>query len=371
MIFRMKSQDLNEGVSIVTRALAPRPPKQILEGVLISAGKDRVSFTCSDGSMTIDYQNAAEIEEEGQIVLPGRLFAEMVRKMPEGDIQISCTDRRTATIRCQKNRSSLAVMNAMEFPEMARFSGGSVVKIAQNRQKNMISRSAFAIATDENRQILTGCLLEVSHSEARLVALDGFRLALQKVFQPFELPQGVDMVKAVIPGKIVNELSRILQDDESFCSLLIDQGRLKCSFNNITVTGVLLAGEYIDYRRIIPSEFKTEVIADRVQVEQALDRASLMAREGKNNLVKMSFRENQLTVYSNAEMGNVEETVEIMLTGEVIDIAFNAKYMMDVIRNVSDDKLCLKLNTSVSPCVIYPQNSDDYLYLILPVRVYQ
>ena len=371
MIFKMKSQDLLEGVNIVTRALAARPAKQILEGVLISAASERVRFTCSDGAMTIDYQNAADIEEEGQIVLPGRLFAELIRKMPEGDIQVSSTDNRTAVIRCQKNRSSLSVMNAMEYPEMTRFSTGSMIKIPQKSLKNMINRSSFAIATDESRQILTGCLLEVSRSEARLVALDGFRLALQKLFQPFELPQGVDLVKAVIPGKIVNELSRILQDDDSFCNLLIDKGRLKCSFNNITVTGVLLAGEFIDYRRIIPSEFKTEVIADRNQVEEALDRASLMAREGKNNLVKMSFRENQLTIFSNAEMGNVKETVDVSLTGEVIDIAFNAKYMMDVIRNVSEDHLCLKMNTSVSPCVIYPQETDDYLYLILPVRVFQ
>ena len=194
-------QDLLEGLNTVTRALSARPAKQILEGVLISADDGRVQLTCSDGSLVIEYTNAAAIQEEGQTVLPGRLFTELIRKMPAGTVNISVTDNRTATIRCMKNRSNLAVMNAAEYPEINPLSGGSQVKIPQKKLKEMISHVVFAIATDESRQILTGSLLEVSRSEARLVALDGFRLSMQKLFQPFELPEGKDVVKAIIPGQ--------------------------------------------------------------------------------------------------------------------------------------------------------------------------
>ena len=133
----------------------------------------------------------------------------------------------------------------------------------------------------------------------------------------------------------------------------------------------MLAGEYIDYRRILPTEFKTEARANRNAVQEAIDRASLMAREGKNNLIKMSFRQDVLRITSNAELGDIEEEMEASLNGDDIDIAFNARYITDVIRNVSDDNLCMRFNTNVSPSVIVPQNGDDYIYLILPVRVFQ
>lgn len=201
MIFTMNSQDLLEGLNTVTRALSARSPKQILEGILMTAAGDRVKMTCTDGSLVIECTNAASIKEEGQAVLPGKLFTELIRKMPAGDVNISVTDNRTAVIRCMKNRSSLAIMNADEYPEIQNLQSGTMVKIPQNKLRDMISRVVFAIATDESRQILTGSLLEVNRSEARLIALDGFRLAMYKLFQPFELPENMAVASAVIPGK--------------------------------------------------------------------------------------------------------------------------------------------------------------------------
>ena len=129
MIFTMNSQDLLEGLNTVTRALAARSAKQILEGILITAAEDRVRLTCSDGSLVIEYTNAADIKEEGQAVLPGKLFAELIRKMPVGDVSITVADRRTAVIRCMKNRSSLAIMNADEYPEFQPLRSGLLHRI--------------------------------------------------------------------------------------------------------------------------------------------------------------------------------------------------------------------------------------------------
>ena len=139
MILSMNSQDLLEGMNIVTRALSPRPARQILEGVLISADNNRVVLTCTDGSLSIEYTNAATVQESGQIVLPGRIFAEMIRKMPSGTVTISEQDNRSATIRCMKNRSSLAVMNPAEYPEIELIKSGTLVKIPQKKLKDMIA----------------------------------------------------------------------------------------------------------------------------------------------------------------------------------------------------------------------------------------
>ena len=150
----------------------------------------------------------------------------------------------------------------------------------------------------------------------------------------------------------------------------MNESRMTASFGTTTLSTVLLTGEYIDYRKILPASFRTTALADRVGVQNAIDRASLMAREGKNNLIRMSFSGDTLAISSNAELGDVLEELETELTGDPIEIAFNAKYITDVIRNITDEKLCMRFNSNVSPCVIAPQEGEDYLYLILPVRVF-
>ena len=371
MQFTMNAQDLLDGLNTVTRALAARPAKQILEGVLIDAGSEGINLTCSDGSLSSECVLTGDVKEPGRVVLPGKLFTELVRKLPGGSVTVKVNENHSASIRCMNSKSNLAGMNPMEYPEMAEVETGTEVKIPQSKLREMISRVVFAIATDESRQILTGCLLEVTREEARLVALDGFRLAMQKAFQPFELPQGMEALKAVIPGRVLSELSKILLDEEEFCTLLLDKTRMQATFGNTRLSTVLLAGEYIDYRKILPSSFKTQAMADRLQVQNAIDRASLMAREGKNNLIRMSFADSRLMITSNAELGDVLEEMDASLAGDPIDIAFNAKYITDVIRNITDDELCMKFNSNVSPCVVCPPEGDQYLYLILPVRVFQ
>ena len=370
MLFTVNVQELLEGLNTVTRALAARPPKQILEGVLIDASEEGITLTCSDGSLTIETNLSAEVREEGRAVLPGRLFTELCRKLPGGEVTIKVGDNHTASIKCMSFKSNLAGMNPVEYPEMASVDAGTTVAIPQRQLREMISRVVFAIATDESRQILTGCLLEVTSEQASMVALDGFRLAIQKVMKHFELPEGTEMLKAVIPGRVLNELSKILAEEDEDCVMLIDKTRMQATFGNTRLSTVLLAGEYIDYRRILPLSFKTVVKADRVGVQSAIDRASLMAREGKNNLIRMSISGDTLAITSNAELGDVLEELSATLTGDPIEIAFNAKYITDVIRNITDDELCMHFNSNVSPCVVSPMDGDQYLYLILPVRVF-
>lgn len=371
MQFTVNVQDLLDGLNTVTRALSARPAKPILEGVLIEANENVITLTCSDGSLAIESMITAQVQETGRAVLPGRLFTELARKLPGGDVTIKVSDNYKATIQCMSSRSNLAGMNPVEYPEMPEVNEGTAINIQQNRLRDMISRVVFAIAVDETRQILTGCLLEVTSDEARIVALDGYRLAMQKIFHPFQLPADKPCLRAVIPGRVLNELSKILPEEDTFCNLLFDKARMQATFGNTRLSTVLLAGEYIDYKKILPASFKTTARANRSDVQNAIDRASLMAREGKNNLIRMSFRDDQLAITSNAELGDVREEMAINLQGDPIEIAFNAKYITDVIRNVTDNELCMKFNTNVSPCVFTPVEGDGFLYLILPVRVFQ
>ena len=368
--------ELINAVSNVTRALAVRPAKSVLEGVLLEASQDenggQLVLTCTDGKLRIQAVINADVTEESQAVLPGKLLAELVRKLPGGDVTIQVSDDFSAQIVCRRSRSRLSGMNPLEFPEMgAMEEGGVTIRIPQNRLKDMITRTVFSVATDENRQVLTGCLLEVMPGEARIVALDGFRLAIQKEERAFELPEGVESYKVIIPGRVMNEMSHILSDGDDDCVMTFDRQHMTASFGQTRLSSVLLAGEYIDYRRILPTDFSTSVLVDRATLNDALDRASLMAREGKNNLVRFRFSEEELTITSKAESGNVEEKLSAAINGEPLDISFNAKYIIDVIRNVTDEKISMQFNSSVSPCVVKPMEGDSFLYLILPVRTFQ
>jgi len=370
MQIMVAAQSLLEALNNVTRALSARPSKPILEGVLMDAENDLIQLTCTDGSLTIRTSIEGQVEREGQIVLPGKLFTELVRKLPGGMVSITVNEKLIASIKCLSSRTTLAGMSPVDFPVMTRMEGGSYISMPQKKFKDMISRVVFAIATDESRQILTGCLLEVTPAEARLVALDGFRLALQKFHNAFQLSEGQEVLSCVIPGKVLSELSKIMSDSEDPITLKMDKSRLQASFDKTELSAVLLAGEYINYKQILPSDWQSRIKVRKSELADAIDRASLMAREGKNNLIRMHIDENALAITSNAELGDVREELEVALEGKGLDIAFNARYLSDVIRNISEDDLCMRFNSNVSPCVICPAEGDQYVYLVLPVRVF-
>lgn len=371
MKLTVNTQDLNDALSVVIRAISARPAKQILEGVLLDAVDGNLRLCASDGNLSIESTIVADIEDSGRTVMPGKLLAEMCRKMNGGSVKFDVAANNKASIRSGSSQFSLMGMNAMEFPEMPEVEDGQQINIQQNRLREMISKVVFSIATDETRQILTGCLLEITPDEARMIALDGYRLAMQRLFQPFSLPAGTASLRAVVPGKVLGELSRILPDDETFCNMSINRSRMMVSFGNNVLSTVLLSGDYIDYRRILPADFKAMARCDRSTLQSAIDGASLMAREGKNNVIRMAFSAGSVTVSSHAELGDFSQQLDCDFSGDALNIAFNAKYLMDVIHCVSGDEICMNFNTSVSPCVIKPRDNEDYLYLILPVRVFQ
>ncbi len=370
MKLRCSAQDLMTGLVNATRALAARPSSPVLEYVKVNAQGESVVLTCTDGSLTIRAAVKAEIEEEGDILLPGRLLTEIVRKLPEGVVSLATNEKNVTVIKCMSSRSTLAGMPAEEFPMMRDIINTHALHVPQKRLKDMISRVIFAIAQHESRQTLTGSLMEVTKGEIRLVGLDGFRLALQTMKGDFVLPDGQAMLKAIIPGHVMTEMSRIMSDDENaMVTFHMDQGYLMAIIGDTTVLTTLLAGEYINYRQILPTDWKTRVTVKCKEFGEAIDRASLIAREGKNNLIKIKSENDMMQITSMSDLGDVLEEISIHLEGEAIEIAFNARYIGDVVKNIDDECCMLSMSNAVSPCVLSPEDGDAYLYLVLPVRV--
>lgn len=368
MKLTMESRNLLEGLNVVTRALASKPAQPILEGVNLVTENGHVTLTCSDGNFMIRWHGECRTDDDGSAILPGKLFAELVRKLPAGDVHME-SDGTSVSIRCQKSRSKLSVIAGAEYPDAADVNGYEL-NVPQAAMKDMINHVSFAIATDESRLILTGGFVEITRDEVRMVALDGFRLAMQKKPGEYAMPDGKEKISAVIPGRALNEMSRVLNGTDENCVLTIGDGRMMCRAGAVEMSGSLLAGEFVDYRRILPDAFQTEVIADVTELSEAIDRASLMAREGKNNLIKLSFTEESVKISSNAEMGNVEEEMEVSTHGENLNIAFNSNYLRDMLKNLDGDRVVLKFNAPTTPCVAVPQNNTNCVQLLLPVRTF-
>lgn len=370
MKLQCSAQELITGLVNATRALAARPATQVLECVKLATGEDEIFLTSTDGSLTICARVKAQIDEPGEVLLPGKLFAEIARKLPEGTVSINMNEKLVTTIKCASSRSTLTGMPVVDFPKTLDLINTHALHVPQKRLRDMINRVIFAIAVQESRQTLTGCLMEITRTELRLIGLDGFRLALQRMHGDFILPDGQTTVKAIIPGHVMGEMSRIMDDAaDAMITFHMDGAHLMAVIGDTTLITSLLAGEYINYRQILPDKWLTRVTVKRAELSDAIERASLMAREGKNNLVRMTASNDVMRITSMSEMGDVLEELSVHLEGEEIEIAFNARYISDVVKNIDDECCMLSMNTNVSPCVVCPVDGDDYLYLVLPVRV--
>lgn len=367
MRFTLNTNELTSALSVTTHALSPRTTMPILEGVLLEAGEEGLRVTCSDGAMTISSVVPAVIEEEGRIVMPGRLFVDVVRKLPDAELLFSASQNMIATLKCAGSRTTIAGKPADLFPSLPEISGENKVELPQPLLRDMIQQTSFAVSADESRKILTGCLLEIAEGEVRMVALDGFRLAVRIA----PISPDLQKMSAVIPSKLLQELSKIVSGgEEDMVTMTFANSQLMAEIGSTTVYATLLEGEYIKYRQIIPTAWKTAVkILDRGQLALCVERASLMAKESKTNLITLTISESLMTITSNSEMGDVYEEIQVETEGEELKIAFNVKYVTDVIRAIEDDEFILHFNSGISPCVIVPVEGNEYTYMVLPVRL--
>ena len=362
MKFTCRQELLVEALQTTTKAISNKTTMPILEGALIEAFDSALTITCSDSNMGIVTTIEAQITEEGRVVLPGKILAEIVRKMPVGEISVSVAQNYAATLKCRGSRATLSGFSAEEYPPLPALEASHSVSLGQSDLREMIRQTSFSIATEESRPIFTGCLMEIERDNCNVIALDGFRLALRK------LPISSDSeFNALIPGKTLNEVSRIL-GDEGEVKLTLDKTHISFEIGETRVIARMLEGEFIKYRSIIPATYATMIRVNRQELSNCIDRASLLAREGKNNLMKFSVNDEKLIITSNSEIGEAYEELYTDHSGENLDISFNIKYMSDIMKVIDDEEIILRFNSAVSPCVICPIDGDKFTYLVLPVR---
>lgn len=358
-------KELNNAVHIVQKAVSTKTTLPILKGILLEAKDNKLKLVGNDLDIGIENYIETKIIKEGSIVISSRLFGDIIRKLPSSEIEIEVDDNNNVFIRCENSDFKLVGHPAMEFPELPFVEDKNTYTIGQDLFKNMIRQTIFATSQDETRPILTGSLIEISDNKISMVAIDGYRLALRKAYLNTDIDN-----KAVIPSKTLNEINRILSNEsEGNIYISFTDKHILFTIDETRIISRLLEGEFINYLQIIPKEFKSNVKVSTKNLLDSIERASLLAKEGKNNLIKFSVKDDIMNVSSNVEIGSVNEQVPIELEGDDLDIGFNSKYLLEALKIIDSEELYLEFTTGVSPCIIKPTDNDNYIYLLLPVRL--
>lgn len=364
MIFICEKQKLQEGISIVQKAITGKSTMSVLEGIYINSNKEGLTLIGSDMDVSIETKVEADVINEGSIVIDAKIFGEIIRKLPNSDIKIETLENDTVQITCEKSVFNVVYMNADEFPELPQINQDMKVEVPQNILKNMIKGTSFAIAQDETRPILQGVLFEVKDKTLNLVALDGYRLAIRSEYLDSEID-----IEKVIPGKTLNEVSKILEDTNDIVEINFTNNHILFNLNKTRIISRLLEGKYVNYKSLLPQEHKLTVTVKKQDLQNGIERASLMAKDGNNNLIKLDIQDEAVIITSNSQLGKVREEVLINLQGDKIQIAFNSRYLIDVLKNFEEEEVILEMTSSVSPCIIKAKEADNYKYLVLPVRL--
>lgn len=365
MKFSCNQRDLTEGLNSVQKAVSVKTTLPILKGILIETDGEFLKLTGNDLNLGIEARIPAMIEEHGSVVVSSRIFGEIVRKLPETRLNFTVDESHQVSIDCEHSSFNLLGQSGVEFPELPQVEDSESFTLSQDLFRSMIRQTIFAISQDEARPILTGVLVEADKGEMSMVAIDGYRLALRKA----EIDPSISK-RAVIPGKTLSELSRLMtgENDEKVKISMSDR-HILFEIDDIRIVSRLLEGEFIKYGQIIPKENKSLITTNVTDLTNAIERASLMAREGKNSSIRFTIKDDLMTIRSNVEIGSVREELRIELEGEDIEIGFNPRYMLDALKIMESDSVVLEMTTPVSPCIMKPVDSDSYLYLVLPVRM--
>jgi DNA polymerase-3 subunit beta len=369
---------LNSAVQQVSKAISSRTTAPILSGIKIEAYDFGVKLTASDADLSIESFIPAEIERKivikvtktGSIVVPAKFFIEMIRKLSSDDVSLEVNERLQLNIKSGSTDIVLACMDAEEYPIMPRLSETNMMSISNHLLQHMVRQVVFAVSTNESTPVLTGVLWTLSEETLKLVATDRHRLA--KISNKVT-GSNFEFSNIVISGKNLNELLKVLPEEDEIVDIIISENQVLFRVNQLLIYSRTLDGTFPDTSKIIPQNFKTEISFDTKKLADAIDRAYVLSREDKSNIVKIITEtdgSNQVEISSTStELGKVTEWIDFeKFSGEALRISFNSKYILEVLKIINSKYIHIGFTGAMSPMVLRPQTGYDTLHLILPYR---
>ena len=360
-----------KALNSVTKAVATKTTMPILEGILIQTNNDDIKLTCYDKELGIEYIiKENNVLEQGSTVVNAIMFSEIIRKLPDTNITISINENNLLVIECEGSVYKLATMNPDDFPQLPEINVENSIELEQNTLKDMIRKTIFAISTEENRPVFTGCLFEVKNNKLNVVAVDGFRLAWKSKI----LNTKTNDFEAVIPGRTLQEINKILIDSFDLIKLGIAKNQALFEIENCKIVTRLLDGEFLKYSEVIPKKWETRVRVNKNLISNCFERISLISSSSmekeKRYPVKLNVEVGKIKISCTNQTGDAKEEIFTTTEGQDLEAGFNPKFFLDVFRNIDDEEVYIDFGTSISPSVIRSIEDDgDYQYMILPVRL--
>lgn len=360
--------DLSDAVLKVSKAIASKTTNPILEGIKLVAEENELTLLATDLELSIEKKIRAVVKEEGETVVPGKFFSEFVKKLTNEKIELELNENNGLKIKYIDSEGFIQCFLPEEYPDFNKIDTTEYFGITKNDFRNLINKSIFSVAIDDSRPILKGCLFEVGQDVVKAVTSDGYRLSIAREVLTFS-----NINKScIVPDKSLREIAKLLDDSDEVVNVYIQKNFLMVDLGDTKIITRLLEGDFLNYNQIVnSSNMETVITVNKAQMEDSLERASLLSKIGQNNLVKFDIKEETLFLTSNSEIGNIKEKINISLNGKDLLIAFNARYFLEAFRAIENDFVKINFSSPTNPCTITPVDGEkeEFLYLILPVRM--
>lgn len=355
--------NLLNGVNTVSKAVPSKTTMSILECILIDANKGEIKLTANDMELGIETVIDGEIVEKGMIALDAKIFLEMVRKLPDNDVTIETDPTYKATITCEKAKFNIVGKSGEDFSYLPQIERSESIMVSQFTLKEVIRQTIFSIADNFTNKILTGELFEINGDVLKVVSSDGLRISLRKI----HLKESYPAKKVIVPGKTLNEISKILSGDvDKDVHIFFTEKHILFEFDNTTVVSRLIEGDYLKINNILSADYETKIKLNKKEFLGCIDRSTLLIKEGDKKPIILNILDDVMELKMNSIVGSLDEELDISKLGKDLMIGFDPKFLIDALKVIDDEEIEIKLLNSKAPCFI-KDDEENYVYLILPV----
>ena len=356
--------DLVKSVAIAMKAVSGKTTMPILQCILIDASSSQIKFTSNDMELGIETLVTGMILERGVVALDAKIFSEIVRKLPDNQVTIETDENLVTTITCEKAKFSIPGQSGEDFSYLPILETSDCVSISQFTLKEVIRQTIFSIADNDNNKLMTGELFEIEENDLKVVSLDGHRISIRNI----ELKNNYSHKKVVVPGKTLQEVSKILPGSaEDEVSIFLTDNHIVFEFENTTVVSRLIEGEYFKIEQMLSSDYETKVKINKRELLDCIDRATLLVKEGDKKPIIMNITDGTMELKINSFIGSMNEDIDIAKEGKDILIGFNPKFFIDALRVIDEEEVTLYMVNPKAPCFI-KDDEGTFIYLILPVN---
>ena len=364
MKFVCSKVNLLNGLQIVSKAVSNKTTMSILECILIDASKNMIKLTANDMELGIETIIEGEIIEKGIIALEAKIFLDIVRKLPDNDITIETDSSCKATITCEKAKFNIIGKSGEDFSYLPLIEKNDQIILSQFTLKEVIRQTIFSISDNDNNKLMTGELFDINNDTLKVVSLDGHRISIRNI----ELKNNYDYKKVIVPGKTLNEVSKILPGGaEDDVVISFTDKHIVFEFDDTTVVSRLIEGEYFNIQQMLSSDYETKVTVNRKEFLNCIDRATLLVKEGDKKPIIINITDDSMELKINSVIGSMNEDIDINKSGKDLMIGFNPKFLIDALKIIDDEEVDLYMVNPKAPCFI-KNLEESYIYLILPVN---